>query len=282
MDSRALRALKRHRASEFLAIAVLLLSGCASTYSTHFRGYANIDDVRLYYEDHGHGYPVLLLHGGTLSGAESWSRTIPAVAADYRVIVPDSRAHGRSTDSEKPLSYDLLTDNIIELMDLLGIEQAHVVGWSDGGVIGLDMALRYPGRLSKLVAYGTNFHYNGLPEHAIEMTRNLSPDTWQPWIADMVYRNIAPDPTQEAVLLSKISDMWLSQPTWTVADLARIRTPVLILEDTLGNAVRPEHTQAMQSAIPGARLKLIDDTDHSAPQVQADTFNRLVLDFLRQ
>lgn len=270
-----------HPAQVVLLLAIALLNGCASSYSTQFRGYANIDDVRLYYEDHGEGYPVLLLHGGTLSGAESWSQTIPALATGFRVIVPDSRAHGRSTDSAKPLSYDLLTDNVVELMDFLKIEQAHVVGWSDGGVIGLDMALRYPGRLKKLVAYGTNFHYSGLPEHVVEMTRNLSPDTWQTWVADLVYRNIAPDPTQEAVLLSKVRDMWLSQPTWTIDDLARIRAPVLILEDSLGNAIRPEHTRAMQGAIPGARVELIDNTDHQAPQVQAATFNRLVLEFLR-
>ena len=277
-----MRMPKREIVLAILTAAIVLASGCASSFSTQFRGYANIDDVRLYYEDHGEGYPVLLLHGGTMSGAESWSSTVPALAPKYRVIVPDSRAHGRSTDSEKPLSYALLTDNIVELMDNLEIQRAHVVGWSDGGVIGLDMALRYPDRVSKLVAYGTNFHYKGLPEHAIEMTRNLSPDTWQPWIAELVYRNIAPDPTQEAVLLSKIRDMWLSQPNWTVDDLAKIRAPVLILEDSLGNAIRPEHTQEMQQAIPGSRLALIDDTDHGAPQVQADTFNRLVLDFLSQ
>lgn len=277
-----MRMPKREIVLAILTSAIVLVSGCDSSYNTQFRGYANIDDVRLYYEDHGEGYPVLLLHGGTMSGAESWSRTVTALAPKYRVIVPDSRAHGRSTDSDKPLSYGLLTDNVVELMDHLEIQRAHVVGWSDGGVIGLDMALRYPDRLDKLVAYGTNFHYSGLPDHAIEMTRNLSPETWQPWIAELVYRNIAPDPTQEVVLLSKIKDMWLSQPNWTVDDLAKVQAPVLILEDSLGKAISPEHTQAMQKAIPGSRLELIDDTDHAAPQVQADTFNRLVTDFLSQ
>lgn len=264
-----------------MSVAISFAIGCATTHTTQFRGYANIDDVRIYFEDHGAGYPVLLLHGGTHSGAEPWSKIIPEIALEYRVIVPDSRAHGRSTDSDKPFSYDLLTDNIVELMDHLEIDRAHVVGWSDGGVIGLNMALRYPDRLNKLVAYGTNFHYSGLPEHAIEATKELSPDTWPTWIAEIVYRNIAPDPTQEATLLRKIRDMWLSQPTWTTDDLAGIRAPVLILEDSLGNAIRPEHTKSLVDAIRGADLELIDDTDHMAPQVRAEIFTQLVLRFLR-
>jgi pimeloyl-ACP methyl ester carboxylesterase len=263
-----------------VACAVSILSGCTSTYATHYRGYADIDDFRMYYEVHGDGDPVLLLHGGTLSGAESWSQVIPALAPSYRVIVPDSRAHGRSTDTEKPLGYDLLTDNIIELMDHLEIERAHVVGWSDGGVNGLNMALRYPDRLNKLVVYGTNFHANGLPDHAIETTQALSPETWAAWVAELVYLNIAPDPGRMGIMLEKVKAMWLSQPTWTTEDLSRVTAPVLILEDSLGNAIRPEHTRAMAEAIPEAELVLIDDTDHGAPQVQAEVFNKLVLRFL--
>jgi pimeloyl-ACP methyl ester carboxylesterase len=265
------------------ALAVLTAAAtlaCTSTYTTHYRGYANIDDFRMYYEVHGDGEPVLLLHGGTTSGAESWSRVIPALAPRYRVIVPDSRAHGRSTDSDEPLSYDLLTDNLVELMDHLEIERAHVVGWSDGGVNGLNMAIRHPQRLGKLVAYGANFHANGLPDHAIEWIEELSPETWPAELAELTYLNIAPDPTRMGVMLDKIRTMWLSQPTWTTDDLARIDTPVLILEDSLGNAIRPEHTEGLAAAIPGAELILIDDTDHAAPQEQAGTFNRLVQRFL--
>ncbi len=249
-------------------------------HATHFRGYADIDDIRMYYEIHGDGDPVLLLHGGTFAGAESWSRTIPAIARKYQVIVPDSRAHGRSTDSDKPLGYDLLTDNIVELMDHLQIQNAHVVGWSDGGVIGFNLALRYPDRLGKLVAYGANFHVDGLPEDAIKSIEELGSETWQPWIAELMYLNIAPIPENMGTLLEKVRAMWLTEPTWRADDLEAIDAPVLILEDSLGKAIKPEHTQELVSAIPNARLHLIDDTDHQAPQVQSETFNTLVLEFL--
>ena len=277
--------MSRGRRSIFSVLALVAHSVCQlaaaqSCYETHFRGYANIDDIRMYYEVHGDGHPVLLLHGGTLAGAESWSRVIPVLARSYKVVVPDSRAHGRSTDSDKPLGYDLLTDNVVELMDHPQIRKAHVVGWSDGAVIGFNMGLRYPDRLGRLVAYGSNFHVNGLPENAIQSIEDLGPESWQPWIAELMYLNIAPNPENMATLLEKVRSMWLSEPTWSAEDLNGIDAPVLIIEDSLGKAIKPEHTRDLVAAIPDARLKLIDDTDHTAPQVQAEVFNTLVLEFL--
>lgn len=273
----------RHCIFSVLAMAAFGAGQSANAqncHETHFRGYADIDDIRMCYEVHGDGHPVLLLHGGTFAGAESWSRTIPAIANNHQVIVPDSRAHGRSTDSEKPLGYDLLTDNIVELIDHLNIQKAHVVGWSDGGVIGFNMALRYPDRLGRLVAYGANFHVNGLPEEAIQSIEDLGPETWQPWLAELMYLNIAPIPENMATLLEKVRAMWLTEPTWRAEDLDGIDTPVLIIEDSLGKAIKPEHTRELAAAIPNARLQLIDDTDHMTPQVQAELFNALVLEFL--
>jgi pimeloyl-ACP methyl ester carboxylesterase len=260
----------------------MLVTACSTTYETHYRGYGNINNFRMYYELHGDGEALLLLHGGTSSGAESWSEVIPVLAREYQVIVPDSRAHGRSTDTNEPLSYDALTDDLIALLDHLGIERAHAVGWSDGGINGINMAMRYPERVGKVVAYGSNFHYSGLSEQAIEAAQALSPETWTPWIAEIVYRNIAPDPGREAVFLAKVRDMWLTQPDWTVDDLARIENQVLVLEDSLANAIRPDHTAAMVEAIHGAELILIDGTDHAAPQDQPETFNRHVLQFLKR
>ena len=94
----------------------------------------------MYYEVHGEGEPVLLLHGGTGSG-KNWSKIVPTLSAHYQLIVPDSRAQGRSTDSDRPLDYDLLTDDVIRFMDHLDIESVYVIGASDGGIIGLNLAM---------------------------------------------------------------------------------------------------------------------------------------------
>lgn len=261
-------------------LSIALGPALQAGYAEEFRGYADIDDFRMYYEVHGEGDTVLLLHGGTLSGAAAFSRVIPALKSEYRLVVPDSWAHGRSTDSARPLSYGLLTDNIIELLDHLEIPTASVVGWSDGGVIGLDMGMRYPDRLDRLVAYGTNYHRDGLPADAVEWAKQLSPETFHPNIAKLVYLDIAPEPDNFGQMISKVVDMWLTEPNWTTDELSTIDSPVLIIEDRVGLAIKPEHTYSMVRAIPGAQIALVDETNHQAPQEQTEEFVRLVREFL--
>lgn len=265
-----------------LALSVVINTAFSHDYrpTAEFRGYTNIDDVRLYYEVHGEGEPLLLLHGGMLSGAESWSRVLPLLPKGYKVIIPDSRAHGRSTDSVKPLSYELLTDNIIELLDRLDVDNVHIVGWSDGGVIGLDIAMRYPDRIVKLIAYGTNFHFDGIPNNVKDEMKMMTGETRPKWIADLTYLNIAPDPSKMGVMVKKVTDMWLTEPQWDTKDLAIIEAPVLILEDEIGKAILPTHTREMVSSIKGAKLTLISETDHFAPQTKAEEFAELISKFL--
>lgn len=262
--------------------AFFLVNCCPEPYETHFRGYATIDDIRMYYEVHGEGEPILLLHGGGGHGQRDWSKVIPIFAPQYQLIVPDSRARGRSTDSDKPLGYDLLADDVIELMDYLDIERAHVVGKSDGGIIGLDMAIRYPNRLLKVVAYGANFHPDGLTATTLDLMKNVTVENYGAERAYSDYLSVAPDPDQFGVMLDKVVSMWLSQPNWTVDDLARIKTPIFVIDDVLGQSIQPEHTQAMASAIPGARFVLIEDADHAATIDKPEEFTKLVLDFLAE
>lgn len=106
-------------------------------------GMAPVNDIEMYYAVYGEGEPVLLIHGG-LGDADVWGFQVPALAEDHRVIVADSRGHGRSTRSDQPFGYELMADDYLALLDHLGIEQTALVGWSDGGIIGLDIAIRHP------------------------------------------------------------------------------------------------------------------------------------------
>ena len=253
---------------------------CEGGYPTHFRGYATVNGIRLYHEIHGTGDAVFLLHGGMLSGAESWSRIIPRLAGRHRLIVPDTRAHGRSTDTDGPFGYEQLSNDIVALMDNLAIDRAHIVGWSDGGVIGLELAMRYPERVHKLAVYGTNFHHNGLPTAATEEIRAMTGDSRPAWIADLTYRNIAPDPSRMDEMVRKVARMWLTEPTWSTDDLAQVQIPVMVMEDADGQAIRPEHTESMVAALPNAHLVLFDDGQHMAPQVASDLFASRLMEFL--
>ncbi len=118
-------------------------------------GMAPVDDIQMYYAIYGEGDPVLLIHGG-IGNAEEFGFLVPALAESHEVIVADGRGRGRSTSSDKPYSLARMADDDLALLDHLGIDKVALVGWSDGAIIGLDIAIRHPERLSRLFAYGGN------------------------------------------------------------------------------------------------------------------------------
>ena len=117
--------------------------------------------IRMYYEDRGHGPALLLLHGGTGNG-DQFAKQVPAFLTHYRLIVPDSRAQGRTSDGAGPVTYHGMAEDVVALMDHLGIRSARIMGWSDGGVIGLDLAAHHPARVTHLVTFGANTTVEGM------------------------------------------------------------------------------------------------------------------------
>ena len=126
-------------------------------------GHAKVNGISLYYAIIGHGSPVVLLHGG-LSNSDYWGNQIKALAPHHTVIVMDSRGHGRSTRDARPYGYDLMADDVVALLDTLHIAKADVVGWSDGAILGLDLAIRYPDRVGKVFAFAANTITSGVQE----------------------------------------------------------------------------------------------------------------------
>jgi len=118
-------------------------------------GDAPVNGIKIWYAEFGAGAPVILLHGG-LANANYWGKLVPALAPHYRVIVMDSRGHGRSSRDDKPYGYDLMASDVLALMDYLKIDKAALIGWSDGAIIGLDIAMHHPERLTKLFAFAAN------------------------------------------------------------------------------------------------------------------------------
>ena len=106
-------------------------------------GYADVNGIKLYYAVVGTGSPLVLLHGG-LANSDYWGNQVQALAPHHQVILVDSRGHGRSTRANRPYGYDLMADDVVALLDKLNLAKADVVGWSDGGILGIDLALRHP------------------------------------------------------------------------------------------------------------------------------------------
>jgi pimeloyl-ACP methyl ester carboxylesterase len=238
-------------------------------------GYASVNGIKLFYAEVGHGPPVVMLHGG-LANSDYLGNQARVLAAHHRVILLDSRGHGRSTRDARPFGYDLMSDDVIALMDKLKIGRADVVGWSDGAIIGLDLAFHHPDRVGRVFAFAANVTTDGViegveknPTFAAYMAR-----------AGKEYARLSATPKQYAGFVEQISKMWASQPNWSAADLHSITSPVLVIDGDHDEAIKREHTEYIAATIPAARLVILPDVSHFAFLQDPSGFNAALLEFL--
>jgi pimeloyl-ACP methyl ester carboxylesterase len=238
-------------------------------------GYAEVNGVRLYFATVGSGPPVVLLHGG-LANSNYWGHQVEALAPAHKVILVDSRGHGRSTRDAQPFGYDLMTDDVVDLLDTLGIEKADIVGWSDGAIIGIDLALRHRDRVRRVFAFAANTVTSGVKDDV------LTNPTFAAFIARgrKEYEELSPTPKEYDSFVEQISHMWESQPNWTDEQLKGITTPVLIADGDHDEAIKREHTEYMAATIPLAGLLILPNTSHFAFLQDPALFNAAVLNFL--
>ncbi len=238
-------------------------------------GEAPVNGIKIYYAIWGDGSPLILLHGG-LGNTEYFGGQVPEFAKQYRVIAMDSRGHGRSTRDARPYSYDLMAKDVIALMDYLKIDKASIVGWSDGAIIGLDIAMNYPERLDRLFAFGANINVAGLKP---DIDKN-------PIFAKFIenarkdYERLSKTPKEYNDFVTQISRMWATQPDYKPEQLARITAPVAIADGEHDEAIRQEHDVEMAKAIPGAKLVILPGLSHFAALQDPKAFNQAVLEFL--
>lgn len=238
-------------------------------------GTAPVNGIEMYYAVFGKGPPVLLIHGG-LGYADIWGAQVADLAKDHTVIVADSRGHGRSTRNADAFSYDLMSSDYLALLDYLKIDQTALVGWSDGGIIGLDIAMNHPDRLTKVFAHAANSKVDGLKPDVMQNK------TFAGYIdkAGGVYRKISPTPAEYDAFVTQISGMWASQPNWSDDDLKKINTPVAIVVGDHDEAITREHTDYLAKTIPGAELIILDNTSHFAMLQDPEGYNKAVRDFI--
>src|SRR6266487_5304902 len=219
--------------------------------------YAAVNGLTLYYEVHGYGPPLVLLHGGTASIPEKW---IPLFTPHFRVIAPEQMGHGRTADLiDRAFHYHDMAEDTVELMRQLGIESAIVVGYSDGGIIGLDMAIHHPELVTKLAVTGANSRTDGYTAENLEWVRTFDPND-QPVSDD--YRRLSPDgPEHWPIFLGRLKPMWALEPSFTAEQMQSIEARTLIIIGD-GDIVTPEHAVEMFRTIPGAQLCVVPHAGH--------------------
>ena len=237
-------------------------------------GLAPVNGIKIWYASFGRGEPVLLIHGG-LANSNYWGHQVRALLKHYRVVVMDSRGHGRSSRNEQPYGYDLMASDVLALMDHLGIKKAAIVGWSDGAIIGLDIAMHHPERVSRLFAFAANSDPSGVADIA-------KSDVFNAYIerAGEEYKRLSPTPTEYKSFVEQITKMWETQPNWTEADLAAIKVPTWIVDADHDEAIKRENTEFMAAHIPGAGLLIQPNVSHFSFMQDPEQFTNDVLHFL--
>jgi pimeloyl-ACP methyl ester carboxylesterase len=229
--------------------------------------FAAIRGIKMYYETYGAGEPLLIIHGngGSIS---NFANQVPYFSKHYKVILADSRAQGRTIDTGDSLSYEMMADDLAALLDKLGIDSCNIIGWSDGGINGLLMAMRHPKKVKKLAITGAN----------------LWPDTtavdafvykWAMSMNDSIRKlPITPELKGSKKLLHLLS----YEPHITLADLRKINCPTLVMGGDK-DVILPQHTLLIAQNIPRSDLWIVPNSGHSVPIFYKDQFNKVVDQF---
>lgn len=243
-------------------------------------GYAPVNGVRIWYGVFGTGRPVILLEGGE-DPSDDWSLLVPVlVRHGYRAIVIDTRCQGRSTCSQQALDYHVFAEDVIGAMNHLRTHRAAIVGFSDGAIVGLDLAMNHPDRITRVFAYGANSspaaEIFASPRDPIAATHSKTSDRW----CEAHYHAESPTPDAWPQLDARIQRMWRTEPNYTPAGLRAIHVPVWIADGDREAYIKRADTDMMARTIPGASELIFPGADHYAMWENSTLFNQAVLSFL--
>jgi pimeloyl-ACP methyl ester carboxylesterase len=231
--------------------------------------YANINGIRLYYEIYGTGEPLLMIHGNGGS-INDFINQVPYFSKKYMVILADSRSQGKSVDTGDSLSFEMMADDFSALLDELHIDSCHVLGWSDGGINGLMLAIHHPEKVKKLAITGANLWPDSTAICAADYLRGLN-----------YYDTLGKMPqTPENINNRKLVKLDMFQPHLSRQQLKEIACPVLVIGGD-HDIIPPEHTLLIARWIPGAYLWILPNSSHSTLIDYRDQFNRTVDEFFK-
>jgi pimeloyl-ACP methyl ester carboxylesterase len=259
-----------------LFAAALAVGGC----KPGNRGYAPVNGLQLYYEVHGTGgTPLVLLHGGGSTIETSFGQVLPSLAKTRQVIAFEQQGHGRTADIlERPFTFEQSADDAAALLRYLRIEKADFFGFSNGGSIALQIAIRHPELVRKLVVASAMFKRDGLPPGFWESMKHATPLSMPAELRD-AYLRVAPHPEQLATFHDKSAKRMLEFKDWPSESIRSIDAPTLVLTGD-ADVVRPEHAVEMFRLLPHGQLAVLPDADHAAVMNRADLLLKIVPAFL--
>lgn len=225
--------------------------------------------IKLYYEEYGKGDTLLLLHGNSES-IKSFYKQIPELSKMFYIIAIDSRGQGNSTKDEKKMNYELMATDVNSFLEALKIKKVNVLGWSDGGNIGLILAMEHPDKIKRLATMGANL-FNDNTSVDENITKEL-----------MTQRGklVKQDAERNKFEIEMI-DLMLNEPNINPEELEKIQCPTLIMAGSK-DVIKEEHSKLIANKIKDSRLVIFDNGTHYEPVEKADRFNKTVIEFLTQ
>jgi pimeloyl-ACP methyl ester carboxylesterase len=245
--------------------------------------YADVNGLHMYYETHGTGTPLVLLHGGMLTIDLNFAGLIPTLAERHEVIGVEMQGHGRTADIDRAITPAALASDVVALLDHLGVESAHVLGHSMGAAVTIELAVNHPSRVRSIVPISASVRPDGMHEDLADPARYAT-STRMPTQQDFVefreaYERLSPHPEHFDEFLAALSQSNADLEGWTDAQLATIKAPALLV---LGDHdfVTVEHAALMQQLIRGSRLAVLPNTTHMQATRRAAYLLPMLDDFL--
>jgi pimeloyl-ACP methyl ester carboxylesterase len=241
-------------------------------------GFVAVDNAKIFYATYGKGTtPVILLHGG-LGNSDHWGFQLPALVENYKVIAIDSRGQGRSTIAAKTkLTYHVMANDVLAVMDKLEIDTAALVGWSDGGAIALDLAINHPKRVTKLFVFGTNYHADGSKPR-----RGPAAKTFNAYAVKCKsdFMKMAKAGSSYETTVNALLPIWRSAGGFTKEQMRSIKAPTVISDGDHDEIIFLDHIKEMSMLIPNAKLVVFENASHFALWQAPEAFNKAVVEFL--
>ena len=237
-------------------------------------GYAPAGDLTMYYEIHGRGEPLILLHGAYMT-IDMMGPTLAGLAEIRQVVAVEQQGHGRTADLDRPISYEQMADDTAAAMRHLEIDGADVVGYSMGGGIALQLAIRHPAMVRRLVVASASFTSDGMHSALLEMVPSITPAAFAGSPIEEAYLRIAPDPGDFPKLVEKLKNLDSKAFAWPEQDIGAITAPTLIISGD-SDAIRLEHTVELfrlrgggvmgdLTGLPESQLAVLPGTTHFVP-----------------
>lgn len=230
-----------------------------------------IRGIKMYAETYGSGAPLLIIHGNGGS-IKDFSDQIPYFAKKYKVILADGRSHGKTKDAGDSLTYEMMTDDLDALLSAMGVDSANVIGWSDGGINGLLLAIRHPKKVKKLAITGANLW----PDSTAVVPGVVT-------LMKTMYDKITPEKNKNEAnkVAYKLTRLMVEQPNITLEQLKTIQAPTLVIGGD-HDVILEEHTMQIYKALPKAYLWILPNSGHATLLAYKNEFNAVVGKFLKE